>query len=265
MTTESILAPVAALTLPDSAALTARAQSALAFIESMPVDSAESYSLAADELRAIKTRAKAIEDQRTGITGPINNALRAINNLFRGPADLLERAEAILKSKMLAWDQEQERIAAEARKRAEEAAEAERRRVEEQAAEADRKAKAAAAAAAAAQAAGDAQAAQLATAEAQRQAAQAQAASATAQMITAPVVLPDKVKAAGISTSTRLDFEVVDLLALVTHVAAHPELLALVKADEVKLRAYVKGLGTAANLPGVRVFEVRGMSARAAA
>lgn len=264
MTTESILAPVAALTLPDSTALTARAQSALAFIESMPVATADDYSLAADELRAIKTRAKAIEDQRTGITGPINKALKAINDLFRGPAELLERAEAVLKRKMLAYDQEQERIAAENRKRAEEAAAAERRRIEEQAAEARRQAQAAAEQAAAAAAAGDAQAAQLATAEAQRQAATAQAASATAQMIVAPVVLPEKVKATGISTSTRLDFEVTDLQALVQHVAAHPELLALVKADEVKLRAYVKGLGTAAKLPGVRVFEVRGMSARAA-
>lgn len=265
MTTDNILAPVASLILPDAAALTGRAQQALQFIEFMAVTDAETYSLAADELRAIKTRASAIEAQRTGITGPINKALKAINDLFRGPAELLERAESLLKGKMIAYDREQERIAAETRQRAEAAAAAERRRIEEQAAEAQRQAQVAAAAAQAAQAAGDTQAAQLAAAEAQRQAAQAQTATATAQMIVAPVVLADKVKAAGISTSTRLDFEVTDLQALVRHIAEHPELLALLRADEVKLRAYVKGLGTAANLPGVRVFEVRGMSARAAA
>jgi hypothetical protein len=35
-------------------------------------------------------------------------------------------------------------------------------------------------------------------------------------------------KAAGISTSKKIDFEVVDLHALVKHVAAHPELINLV-------------------------------------
>ena len=55
-----------------------------------------------------------------------------------------------------------------------------------------------------------------------------------------------------------------DALALVQHVAANPELISLIRADDVKLRAYVKGLGLAAALPGVRVFEDRVMSARAA-
>ena len=92
MTDPNILAPVAALTLPDAAGLTSRAQQALAFIEEFEVDSAETYALAGDELKAIKARANALEQQRTGITGPINSALRAINDLFRGPAGLLERA-----------------------------------------------------------------------------------------------------------------------------------------------------------------------------
>jgi len=74
----------------------------------------------------------------------------------------------------------------------------------------------------------------------------------------------EKPKAAGISTSKKIEFEVVDLHALVKHIAAHPELIALVRQDDVKLRAYVKGLGLAAALPGVRVFEDRVMSARAA-
>ena len=53
MSTDTILAPVASLTLPDSAAMTGRAQQALSFIQSFEIDSQETYSLAADELRAI--------------------------------------------------------------------------------------------------------------------------------------------------------------------------------------------------------------------
>lgn len=98
----------------------------------------------------------------------------------------------------------------------------------------------------------------------QRAQAEAQAAEATSQMVVAPVVTVEKPAAKGISTAKKLDFEVVDLHALVKHVSAHPALLALVRADEVKLRAYVKGLGTACALPGVRVFEERVMSARVA-
>jgi hypothetical protein len=261
--TDSILAPVAALTLPDSAALTSRAQAALAFIEAFQVDSNENFELAADELKAIKTRAKALEDQRTGITGPINTALRGINALFKGPVDLLERAESILKTKMIGWQREQERVAAEARRVAEEAAAAERRRLAEEAAARQREADAQAAAAAKAQAEGDAQAAALATANAQRAAAEAQAAATTAQIVVAPVVPINAPKAKGISTSTKVDFEVTDLLALLQHVVAHPELVHLVCADETRLRAYTRGLGLACALPGVRVFPTNVMSARA--
>lgn len=261
--TDSILAPVAALTLPDSGALTVRAQQALAFIESFAVDSNESYDLAADELKAIKARAKALEDQRTGITGPINTALRGINALFKAPGDLLERAEGILKTKMIAWQREQERVAAEARRQAEAAAAAERRRLEEEAAARQREAQAQAAAAAKAQAEGDAQAAALAAANAQRAAAEAQAAATTAQVVVAAVVPIAAPRAKGISTSTKLDFEVTNLLELVQHVAAHPELLQLLRVDDVRLRAYVRGLGAACALPGVNVSETSVMAARA--
>lgn len=263
-TTSSILAPIAALQMPDSVALAARAQQALSFIESFQVDSVESYGLAADELRAIKLRASAIEEQRTSITGPMNTALKAINNLFRGPAELLEKAERIVKSKMLDYDREQERIAAELRRKAEEAAALERRKLEEQAAAQRRQAEEQAAAAAKALAEGNAQAAQLAQANADRANAESHESAMTAQLVVAAPPAIELTKVKGISTSAKVDFEVLDLHALIKHVAANPQLLALVKADDVKLRAYVKGLGTACVLPGVRVFEERVMSARAA-
>jgi hypothetical protein len=265
MTTDSILAPVAALTLPDADAMTNRARNALDFIRSFEIQSAEDYGLAADELMAIKGRAKTLEEQRTGITRPLNEVLRRINALFGGPAALLDEAERTIKGKMLTWDLEQRRLAEAERKRAEELAAVERQRLAAEAAALQRQADTANAAAAAARAAGDAQAAELARAEAERSQAHAAIVATTSQLVTAApdqVAAPTKVK--GIATATKLGFEVTDLHALVRHVAAHPELLALVCADEVKLRAYVRGLGMACALPGVRVTEEQTMRARAA-
>jgi len=263
-TADNILAPIAALTLPDSVALTNKAQAALAFIQSFEIGTAEDYGLAADELKAVKAKATQIEAQRTAITGPMNVALRNINALFAGPANLLATAEKSLKSKMLGWTAEQERIAAEARRKAEEEAAAERKRLEAEAAARQAEADAQAAAAAKAAAAGDTQAAAIAESNAHRAAAQAQEAATTSQMVVAAAPVVERTKAAGVSVAKKIDFEVTDLHALVKHIAERPELVNLLVADSVKLRAYVKGLGMACKLPGVRVFEDRVLSARAA-
>lgn len=265
MNAPDILAPVASLTLPDAQDLAGRAQRALAFIRELSITGPDEYELAAEELRAIKARAAKLEEQRTGITGPINKALKAINDLFRGPSELLAEAERTLKGKMLAYDQEQARIAAEARRKAEEAAAIERARLAEEAAARQREAAEQAAAAERATAEGDAQAAELARAAAIRAQAEAAAVATTAQLVTAaPVVAEPAAKVKGIATVSKIEFEVVDFHALVKHIAERPELLALISPDNVKLRAYVRGLGTACALPGVRVFEEKTMRARAA-
>lgn len=142
---------------------------------------------------------------------------------------------------------------------------AERRRLAEEAAARQREAAEQAAAAERARAEGDAQAAELARAAAQRAQSEAAVAATTAQLVTAaPVVAEAPAKTKGIATVATIQFEVVDLHALVKHVAERPELLALLTPDSVKLRAYVRGLGTACALPGVRVFEEKTMRARAA-
>lgn len=262
--TDSILAPIAALALPDSIALVGSANKAVAFVETMAVTNVEEYGFAADELKSIKARSAKLESQRTAITGPINAGLKAVNDLFRAPMQLLGHCEQLLKGKMLTFDIERERLQREELTRAEAIAAAERKRLAEEAASRQREADAAAQRAREAAAAGDRQAAALAQAEAQRKQAESNAAETTAQLVVAAPAVVEMAKASGISTSTKLDFEVTSLLELVQHVAAHPELINLLKADDVKLRAYVKGLGTAAALPGVRVFEARVMSARAA-
>ena len=133
MTTDNILAPVAALTLPDQALLIGGAQRMLAFIDGYAIESNDDFGLAADELKTIKAKQKTLEDQRTAITGPLNAATKAVNDLFRGPAELLTRAEGALKAKMLTWQRKVEAEAAEARRVAEEAARAQREAAEAEA------------------------------------------------------------------------------------------------------------------------------------
>lgn len=293
------LAEVQALSLPDESSLSAGANSALRMAQMFAIADADDYALAADELKAVKAKHKALEERRLSITGPMNKALQAVNDLFRGPLAALKSAEGLFKASMLAYDHEQERIAAEARRVAEEAAAAERRRLEAEAeavraaaaekqrladleakriadaakAEQDRLAAEAAAAAAAGNRAAAEQAereaaaarakAEAEAAEAHRKSAEAAQAAAlevaaiqsvSSVIVAAPAIAP-AAKVAGISTAKSYDFELTDLLSVVKHVAAHPELISLLRLDETKTRALVRGLGANTNVPGIRVFQ----------
>ena len=219
---------------PDQAAMTRTADSALAMVESFLVNDAVTFELAADELTAIKRKASQLDEQRKAITKPLDDAKKAVMDLFRGPLDLLSKAESILKGKMLTYQQDEQRKAAEQRAAAERAAQAERQRLADEAAK-------------------------LA---AEGRAGEALVKQQVAEMIVAaPVPIVEQPKAAGVSTRTTVDFEVVDMLQLVQHIAQHPELIGLVEADTTKLRSYVRGLGTACQLPGVRVFEKASLAA----
>jgi hypothetical protein len=237
MTTETITAvpESVAIARPDSAAMARSADAALAMVESFEVCDAPTYDLAADELKAIKSRATALDEQRKAITKPLDEAKAAVMALFKPPLEVLTRAEGIIKTKMLGYQQEQQRIQREAQLQAEREAQAIRD-------EAARKA---------------------AALEAEGKAGEAAVQRQVSEMVVAapPAVVAEAPKAAGVSVRSSVEFEVTDLLALVQHVAQHPELLALVTADSVKLRAYVKGLGTACKLPGVRVFEKASLAA----
>lgn len=231
---QSIPASVA-IAAPNAQALARGATSALALVNEFEITDAATFEIGADELKAIKAKAAALEEQRKAITGPLDAAKKAVMDLFRGPTTLLEQADGILKGKMLTWQRAEETKAREAQLSAERAAKAERERLQ---AEADELA-------------------------AQGRTGEAAVKEQVAAMVVAPapaVAPPAAVK--GISTTTTVDFEVVDLLELVKHIAVRPELINLIAADQVKVRAYVRGLGMACNLPGVRVFEKQTMAAR---
>jgi len=205
-------------------------------------------------------------------------------------------AESIIKGKMAVYLEKEAARAREAQRLAEEAAAAERRRLEAEAAaerqraaaaaaeiarqereraEAARKeqarldalaasaksakAREAAAAAAEEQRLRDAAASEAAAAEAEHAREQAeqraQAIETTAAVMIAPVAVAP-VKTAGISAAKPVEFEVVDMLALVQHIATkRPDLVVLLTVETTKLRALVKMMGLKTDMPGVRVFE----------
>lgn len=220
---------------PSQAALQRGADSALELVNGFEVTDDATYTLAADELVVIKARATKLDEQRKAITKPMDDAKKAVMDLFRGPLDLLAQAESILKSKMLGYQQEQRRKAEELRLAAEKAAEEERQRLQ---AEADKL-------------------------KAEGRAGEAFVKETVASMVVAaPVAAPIAApKVAGLKTTSTVDFEVESMQDLVEHIAKTPELIALLTVDSVKLRAYVRGLGMACKLPGVRVYEKQGLSA----
>jgi hypothetical protein len=223
------------VTHPTAAALSRGAASALALVAEFEVTDDPTFEIAADELQAIKAKASALDEQRKSITAPMDAAKKAVMDLFRAPIEALQTAEGILKGKMLAYQQDQQRKANEARLEAERVARAERERLEREAAEL---------------------AAQGRTGEAAIKEQVAQ------MVVAAPIMAPEAPAAKGISTRETVEFEVTDLHALIKHVAVRPELVGLLMPDSTKLRAYVRGLGMQCNLDGVRVFVKQSLAAR---
>jgi len=259
--------------------LAGQAQAALTSAKDLIIDSPAMYELAGEELKNIKTLQKTVEEKRTAITGPLNQALKAVNDLFRAPKEYLEQAEQACKRPMVAYTQEQERIAAEARRVAEEQAAAERRRLAAEQAEQERLAREAAAAAtraleeaAAAAAAGDREAQAKAEEEARAQAqaaenaqAEAQAAATTAEVISMPIAAPAVSKVSGVSGRVNYTAQVDDLMTLVKAVAEGKAPVQCLCADEKFLGAQARAFKKAGPLfPGVTAVAERSLSARAA-
>ncbi len=126
---------------PEQRILVASANRSLELVECIVIDSPEMFVEADKELKAIKAAAAKLEEQRTSITRPLNDALRNVNDLFREPAAILATAERKLKGSMLTFQQEQERIAAEEQRRRDEEARQEQERLRREAEEREREAR----------------------------------------------------------------------------------------------------------------------------
>ena len=129
----TLLTEVQALSMPDMAVMARSAASSLRMATSFAITGYDDYQLAGEELGYIKGRWNKMEAIRTSITGPMNKALKAVNDLFRGPMEILKDAEGEIKGRMLTFSDEQDRIAAIAKKEADALAAAEKKRLEDEA------------------------------------------------------------------------------------------------------------------------------------
>lgn len=235
------------LTKPNQTQMTSDAQGCLDIAENWIIDTAEMYELAAGELQDIKARAARMEEQRKAITRPLDDAKKATMEIFRRPLELLTLAEQRIKASMLGYKKEQERIAAEQQRKLDEAARVEREKHEAEARRLQREA------AEAAESGDTGKAAELATA--------ATTETLTAAVITAPTLATEAPKVAGISTRVTWGAEVIDLHALVRHVAEHPEHIGLVQADTKALNAMAKALKDTLAIPGVKAVATESIAA----
>ena len=92
------------------------AQNYFVSAQEFTVDSNASFEVAADELKAIKSKIKELDSDRKAITKPLDETKKRIMDLYRKPLAFLTQAETYLKRSMLSFQQEQEKL-----RRAEEA------------------------------------------------------------------------------------------------------------------------------------------------
>src|SRR5690606_29862260 len=147
------------------------AEKTLQLVRDYQIQTAADYEGAAEQLKAIKSKAKSLDEQRKAITKPLDDAKRQVMNLFRPPLQFLADAESLIKRSMADFQREQERLRLEAQRKAEEQARKEQERLARRAEQAAEKG----------------------------QADKAEQLAMQAQMVQAPVVAFEKPKAAGVS------------------------------------------------------------------
>lgn len=185
--------------------------------ENFQIATAEIYTGAGEHLKRIKTKFKQLDNLRKSLTKPLDESKDRIIQLFSKPLNFLAKAESSIKSAMLSWQTEQERIRREEERKLQDAArkkedalrviKTEQERVWREKEEAARKEAERLAAE------GKAEEAAKARVEADKAAAKANERAAQAQEICVPVpVLNSTVeKIAGIATRSIWKFRIVDV------------------------------------------------------
>jgi hypothetical protein len=221
---------------PDATALNAAEVAPIvAAAESLVVTDQASHGdalLFVQQVERAKRRVRDVFEEPKRAAHAAHKAITAAETNLLAP---LDEARATVQRKVLAYQAEAARIAAEEALRK---AEEERKRIEEQAL------------------------IDAIAAEAEGEHAAAQAILETP--VVAPYVQPAPAvaKVAGVATTTRWRAEVTDLHALVRHVAAHPELLHYLAPAQPALNSAARSLRTAFAVPGVRAIQEQGMAVR---
>ncbi len=198
--------------------------------ENYTIDSIEKYQFSAQDLKAVKAKAKELTETRMSLTRPIEESKKKIIALFNAPLEFLVKAEGSIKRAMVGWQDEQEKIR-----------QAEQARLDKLQQEKEAKLRAAAEKEAARIANLKTDAAkERATAKAEELKAQADA-TAEAQM-----VVESKVEeVSGISTRKVWKFEVVDINELPREYMV---------ADEAYIGKIVRASQGKKEIPGVKIY-----------
>lgn len=72
-------------------------------LDGWTIDNEDDNTLAAEALRDVKRRHKALEAERKKIAGPLLEAKRAVDALFKPPREALEQAERLIKGKIAGY------------------------------------------------------------------------------------------------------------------------------------------------------------------
>jgi hypothetical protein len=211
----SVTAPV-----PDQArALVARSIQDLSMVESIAaIDSPQARLIVAHELIEVTGRANQLEALRKDITRPMDDAKKKVLRLFAPALERYATARAGLKRAILAWDQAQERKRRDEETRLRDLARKERAKLQ--------------------------QAANKAAAKGQDD--MADALQQRADTLPMPVVPPDAApKTAGVTTREHWTFRITDAAAIPREYLV---------PDEPTIRAVVRALKGATNIPGVEAY-----------
>lgn len=103
-------------------ALSADAENQIVIAKGFMICDQYDYQLAADQLKQIKQKGKALEDQRKTMTQPLDAAKKSIMDFFRKPGEFLGEAETIIKGAMLQYSKAEEARRIEAERKAREEA-----------------------------------------------------------------------------------------------------------------------------------------------
>lgn len=233
------------------------------FAAGLVIKNDRAYSEAANILKSIKGSIAQIEDARTRITKPINDALRETNAQAKAAALPFQQDEAVIKHAMLRYSDEQDRARAEEQRKANEAAETERRRLQEIADRAATKARLEAEekrrqAEQEAKAGREAEAAKL-----REQADRVEAAGTAkvekfedrANQVVAAVSTQAAPKVAGVSVPMVWDFEIVNENEIPREYC---------EVSTKRIRAQVMATKGLTKIPGVRIFQSKRIAAATA-
>lgn len=239
--------------------------------QSIEIDSPELLAEAqeiAGRLAAVASDSGEIERERKMLTSPLNAVIKLINAGYQAPRAHLSTALGNLKAKILRYDQEQRRLAAERERQAEEARRKEAERIAAEEAEARAKAQELLQAGQEAQALGGEVAAQelLQEASATIDRARTDAATAIAALHTAPPVAP-AVKAKGVRG--KWTAVVSNKENLIVHIARRIEagdtsLVGLLDVNESACNRLASVQENGLNIPGLRAQFTESVSVRRA-